>query len=298
MIPKELMEELRYIEIYTSKAVRHYQTGEYRSPLRGQGFEFDQHKRYQHGDDYRRIDWNVTARMTHPYVKRDFQEKEMDALILADLSRSMEFASAAQSKKELLLRVAATLAFSASCDQMKVGLIGFTDAVELELRPRRGASQVWQILEALGEVRPASRKTRLLRLLEYLENRLKRATILFCISDFITPEELFASSPLRRTVRRHDFVPLIIEDGWEESLPEGRGFLRLLDAEGGEEMLLRLSEGQRGRYEALMRERKMALERSLYRLRLDHLFLRTGKPYLDAVIGLFHRRKMVKGLKG
>ncbi len=117
MIPRELMKELRYLEIYTRKAVRDHHVGDYRSPLRGRGFEFDQHKRYQHGDDYRQIDWNATARMGHPYVKRDFEEKELSAVIIADLSRSMDFASVDGSKRELLVRIAATLAFSAAGDQ-------------------------------------------------------------------------------------------------------------------------------------------------------------------------------------
>jgi len=104
MIPQELMEELRYLEIYTRKAVRDHHVGDYRSPLRGRGFEFDQHKRYQHGDDYRQIDWNATARMGYPFVKKDFEEKELSAVIIADLSRSMDFASVDGSKRAVLRR--------------------------------------------------------------------------------------------------------------------------------------------------------------------------------------------------
>ena len=131
------MEELRYLEIYTRKAVRDHHVGDYRSPLRGRGFEFDQHKRYQHGDDYRQIDWNATARMGYPYVKRDFEEKELSAVIIADLSRSMDFGSVDATKREMLVRIAATLAVSAATDNMKVGLLGFTDRIELELPLKR-----------------------------------------------------------------------------------------------------------------------------------------------------------------
>jgi len=116
MIPQELVEQLRYIEIYTLKSSRNYWAGGYLSPLRGRGFEFDQHKRYQPGDDFRQIDWNVTARMPHPYVKREFEEKEMSAVIMADLSRSMEFGTAGRPKREILLEIAAALAFSAVSD--------------------------------------------------------------------------------------------------------------------------------------------------------------------------------------
>lgn len=291
MIPQELMDELRYIQIYTQKAVRDHWVGDYRSPVRGRGFEFDQHKIYQHGDDYRQIDWNVTARMRHPYVKRAFEEKEMGAMILADLSRSMEFASADQSKRDLLLKIAATLAFAAACDNMKVGLLGFTDAIEVDVPLKKGLNQVWKILDSLWQIQPVSRRTQFARALDYLATRLKRSTLIFCISDFITPEDLFASDKIKHLAQRHDFIPIIVQDGWEEALPEGKGYLRLRDMEWGGEMLLALSGRQRRRYQNLMRERKDALQRSLYRLHLDHLFLRPGEPFLDLLIGFFLMRK-------
>jgi len=291
MIPQEMLERLRYIEIYTAKAARDYRVGEYRSPLRGRGFEFDQHKRYQHGDDYRQIDWNVTARMQFPYVKKEFEEKETTVFIMADLSRSMEFSSVSQSKKELLLQIAATLAFSAHCDNMRVGLLGFSDAIEIDLPPKKGRSHLWKILEALWEIEGGLGGTDFSLALEHLENQLKRSAMLFCISDFIALEDIFTSRPFRHLVKKHDFIPLILEDRWEQAMPTGHGFLRLRDAESGEEMLVRLSEKQGRRYEALMRGRKTALQQSLYRMGLDHLFLKPGEPYLDAVMGLFLARK-------
>ena len=294
MIPTELREKLRYIEIYTRRAVRDHRVGDYRSPVRGRGFEFDQHKRYQHGDDYRQIDWNVTARMNHPYVKKDFEEKEMSALILADLSRSMEFASVEQSKRELLVLVAATLAFSAASDNMKVGLLGFTDAIELNLPLKKGTAQTWSILESLYDARPASTRTNLLGPLEYLDARLKSSTLVFCISDFINVEQAFASRALKHLAQKHDFVPVILADGWEEELPPARGFLRFRDAELGETMLLNLSQRKRDLYNALVRERKIGLERVLYRLNLDHLFLHVGEPFLDPLLGFFLRRKRLR----
>ncbi|HWP56840.1 MAG TPA: DUF58 domain-containing protein [Candidatus Acidoferrales bacterium] len=291
MIPEHLMEQLRYIEIYTRRAVRDHRIGDYRSPLHGRGFEFDQHKRYQHGDDYRQIDWNVTARMRHPYVKRDFEEKELSAVIMADLSRSMEFSSVDQSKRELLLLVAATLAFSAASDNMKVGLIGFTDEVEVNLPLKKGSAQMWHILESLYEAEPASAGTNFLPALEYLDARLKTSTLIFCISDFVNIEQALASRPLKHLVRRHDFIPLILEDGWDGKLPRGRGFLRFHDAEGGDVMLFNLSRRKRELYNSLMRERRIALERALYRLNLDHIYLQVGEPFLDPILGFFLGRK-------
>lgn len=290
-MPGELMEQLRYIEVHTVKAARDQRVGDYRSLLRGRGFEFDQHKRYQQGDDYRQIDWNVTARMRYPYVKKDFEEKEMSAIILADLSRSMEFATAEQTKKALLLQIVATLAFSVSRDNMKVGLLGFTDRIELELPPKQGRGQIWKILELLWNVEPRSRKTKFLPVFEHLDTRLKGSTLLFCISDFIAPENIFNSQSLKHLTQRHDFVPLILEDGWEHALPEGKGFVRLQDAEDGGEMLLDLSDETRALYDKLMQEKKIALQRELYRLNLDHLQLRAGEPFLDSILNFFIKRK-------
>jgi uncharacterized protein (DUF58 family) len=294
MIPDELVKRLQYIEIYTRKAARHHWVADYRSPLRGRGFEFDQHKPYQQGDDYRQIDWNVTARMPQPYIKKAYEEKEMNAVILADLSRSMEFATVDQSKKQLLLEVAAILAFSAINDDMKVGLLGFTDEIEIDLPSKKGLAQVWKILDTLWNIRPGSRKTNLLRPLQHLETRLQTASLLFCISDFITQEEALRSHSLQKLVRRHDFIPVILDDDLEEALPRGKGYLRLRDAEWGGEMMFRLSDRTRGKYEILVRERKIALQRSLYKLNLDHLFLRTGRPFLDSIIGFFFTRRRAR----
>lgn len=291
MIPRELVEQLRIIEIQTLKAARHHAAGESRSIIRGRGYDFEQHRLYQTGDDYRQIDWNVTARMQQPYIKKSREEKEMTAVILVDLSRSMDFATTPQSKRELLLLVAATLAFSALHDHMKVGLLAFTDRIEMELPPQKGPARAWRILESLWEIRPRSRGTSFIPALDYLDRSLKRTSLLFCISDFITREEIFTSNALRNLAQRHDFVPFIIDDSLEESLPECRGFLRLQDTEEGGEMLLQLSPKQRSRYVTLMRERRETLRRSFYQLGLDHLFLRAGESHLDSIMAFFLARK-------
>jgi uncharacterized protein (DUF58 family) len=291
MLPKNLVEELRYIEIYTRRAVRDHRVGDYRSPLRGRGFEFDQHKPYQQGDDYRQIDWNATARLRQPFVKKDFEEKELAVIIIADLSRSMEFASVDQSKRELLARLAATLAFSASGTNMKVGLLGFTDRIELEIPAKSGSRQIWRILESLWAVKPTSAGTNLALPFTHLFGRLKTSAVIFLISDFVQTQGSLQGPALRDIARKHDLVPVIIEDDWDEELPKGRGFARLRDAESGGVMLFNLSKSNRQLYRSMMLERRIALERSLYSLGLDHVFLRTGKPYLDPLIGFFLSRK-------
>jgi len=285
------MEELRYIEIYTRRAVRDHRVGDYRSPLRGRGFEFDQHKPYQQGDDYRQIDWNATARMRYPFVKKDFEEKELSAIIIADLSRSMEFASVDQSKRELLVRVAAILAFSATGDNMKVGLLGFTDRIELDIPLKAGSKQIWQILESLWDVKPSSVKTDFLLPFAHLFGKLRTSALIFLISDFIEAEEALHGHALRHIARKHDLIPLIVADTWEEVLPGGRGFARLRDAESGAGIVLNLTRKNKDLYRSMMLERRVVLERALYGLGLDHLFLHPGKPYLDPLIGFFLARK-------
>jgi uncharacterized protein (DUF58 family) len=285
------MEELRYIEIYTRRAVRDHRVGDYRSPLRGRGFEFDQHKPYQQGDDYRQIDWNATARMRYPYVKKDFEEKELSAIIIADLSRSMEFASVDQSKRELLVRVAAILAFSATGDNMKVGLLGFTDRIELDIPVKAGSRQIWQILESLWDVKPSSVKTDFSLPFAHLFGKLRTSALIFLISDFIEAEEALHGHVLRHIARKHDLIPLIVADNWEEALPGGRGFARLRDAESGAGIVLNLTRKNKDLYRSMMLERRVVLERALYTMGLDHLFLQPGKPYLDALIGFFLARK-------
>ncbi len=294
MIPRELMEELHYLEIYTRKAVRDHHVGDYRSPLRGRGFEFDQHKRYQHGDDFRQIDWNATARMGSPYVKKDFEEKELSALIIADLSRSMDFANGAVSKRELLVRIAATLAFSATSDNMRVGLLGFTDRIELELPLKKGSAHSWRALEALWCATPGSPRTDFSLPFEHLLPRLTTSTLLFLISDFVRVENSFHSHALRHLARKHDVLPIVIEDRWDRALSGGRGYLRWHDAELGSALVLHLNGHNRSVYLRLMQERKIGLQRSFYNLNLDHLFVDVGAPFLDSLLGFFLARKRRK----
>ena len=294
MIPEQLSEELRYIEIYTSKAARDHRVGDYQSPLRGQGFAFDQHKPYVQGDDYRRIDWNVTARMQQPYIKKAFEDKEMSALIVADLSRSMAVGAKAQAKKQLLLQIAATAAFSAVSDNMAVGLIGYTDRIELDIAPRKGRAHLWHILQSLWEHEPVSPRTDLSVALTELHRRLKHSSVIFCLSDFIDEQDIFQDRSLKYLVQRHDVIPLVLEDHWEDALPPGGGFIRLHDAETAGEMLIDLSKQNVALYAQWMQERKEALKRGFYRLHLDHVFMRPGEPYLDALLGLFLARRRRK----
>ena len=292
MLPQALINRLRYVEISTTRAVRAHRTGDYLSRIRGRSFEFDQHKPYQQGDDYRQIDWNVTARMQMPFVKRELEEKELSAVIMVDLSRSMLFTSTGQTKRDLLLEVAAVLAFSAVSDNINVGLLAFTDRVECYLPPKKGKPQIWRLLDALWNLKPASRGTSFEPALEQLASGLKQIAMIFCISDFIGADSLWTSRYLKTLAHKADFVPVILEDAWEEALPETEGFLRLRDAEAeGHEMVLALSAGRCRQYRSLLAERRAGVRAHLFHLNLDHITLRTGEDHLKRILAFFGVRK-------
>ena len=230
MLPQSLINRLRYVEISTTRAVRAHRTGDYLSRIRGRSFEFDQHKPYQQGDDYRQIDWNVTARMQTPFVKRELEEKELSAVIMVDLSGSMLFTSTGQTKKDLLVEVAAVLAFSAVSDNINVGLLAFTDRVECYMPPKKGKPQIWRLLDASGTFTPAAAApcrtcppgaTCRRGLCENCDD-------LFCVSDFISANSLW-SSPLSSSIHilltKVDSFRVLhhSEDAWEEALPGNRG---------------------------------------------------------------------------
>jgi uncharacterized protein (DUF58 family) len=292
MLPQSLINRLRYVEISTTRAVRAHRTGDYLSRIRGRSFEFDQHKPYQQGDDYRQIDWNVTARMQTPFVKRELEEKELSAVIMVDLSRSMLFTSTGQTKKDLLVEVAAVLAFSAVSDNINVGLLAFTDRVECYMPPKKGKPQIWRLLDALWNLTPRSRGTRFEPALEQLAAGLKKIAMIFCVSDFISADSLWSSPYLKTIAHKADFVPIILEDAWEEALPETEGFLRLRDAEAdGHEMVLALSAARCRQYRTILRERRAGVRRHLYGLNLDHVTLHTGEDHLKRILALFVARK-------
>jgi uncharacterized protein (DUF58 family) len=292
MLPQSLINRLRYVEISTTRAVRAHRTGDYLSRIRGRSFEFDQHKPYQQGDDYRQIDWNVTARMRTPFVKRELEEKELSAVIMVDLSGSMLFTSTGQTKKDLLVEIAAVLAFSAVSDNINVGLLAFTDRVECYLPPKKGKPQMWRLLDALWNLTPRNRGTRFEPALEQLAAGLRNIAMVFCISDFISADSLWTSPYLKTVAHKADFVPIILEDAWEEALPETEGFLRLRDAEaGGHEMVLALSAARCRQYKTILQERRAGVRRHLYGLNLDHITLHTGEDHLKRILELFVARK-------
>jgi len=291
MIPAEVRSKLHYIEIITHRGARSVRAGDFRSRLLGRGFEFDEHRPYRQGDDYRMIDWNVTARLQHPYLKRNFEEKELSAVLAIDASRSMYFGSGEQSKRELLLEVAATLAFSAVADNIRLGLLLFTESVELFLPPRQERARVWTLLDAIWDHQPRSRQTNLDAALRFLLANLDRMAVVFFLSDFLGQQELESSSSYRVVAQRHDFVPIVIEDPLEGAFPEGRGLLRLQDPETGESLRVSLTPDSRKAYREAAQSKRSRLQAAFFRQGVRSVQLQVDRNYVAQLMQFFSARK-------
>ena len=296
MLAPELVEEFRYIEIAVSRRIRSLRFGQNRSQTRGSGYEFDSHRKYEVGEDSRRIDWNVSARMQELYLKRHFEEKEATVFLLVDFSRSMDFSTAIHSKRLRLVQVAANLGFSAVCDDCHFGFLAFSDQVEAFEPPRRGRGHVWRLLHRLYNLKPRHSGTDWGMALRFLRSQLCRTSVLFLLSDFITDPaaaHLDDLSDLKVLARKHDVIPIVFEDRLETNLPAGRGLLRFRSAERRQEMVLSLSPSRRKAFEVLVGQRKSNLRDFFYGLGMECLFLDVADPFFDPLMMLFERRRKV-----
>ncbi len=289
-IPDDLVRELRYVEVYTRRKITSRLIGSYTSPFKGVGFDFWEHRRYQPGEDARRIDWNATARLGQIQVKLCHAERELNAVLVVDLSRSMEFTSQRLTKRELSLRVAGCLAFSAVADQMHLGMLAFTDQVEAYFPPRQGRRQAWRILQYLWEAQARSSGTELGEPIRFLTQRLRKTSILFLVSDFLQ-RDVVRLADFQLLGHRHDLVPIVVQDPLEEALVKARGHVRLRDLESGEERVISLSARNRHAYAEEMTRRREELIRSFYALGLDYVYLRSGDSFVDPLIRMFSSRK-------
>ncbi|KPJ99262.1 MAG: hypothetical protein AMJ60_05600 [Desulfobacterales bacterium SG8_35] len=291
MIPKELIKKIRYIQIYTSKAVNDVLAGEYHSVFKGQGMEFDEVRAYHPGDDIRTIDWNVTARTGHPYVKRYVEEREITVFFLVDLSASGAFGSREKLKNEIAAEFCALLAFSAIRNNDKVGLIVFTDTIELFIPPAKGTSHVLRLIRELLYF-DASKKqqgtgTDIALALDYLGRVLHKRGVVFLVSDFLDQD--FEKS-LGVLARRHDLVAVTVTDPCEYALPDV-GLLEILDAETGETVLVDSGSREvRNRYEQLAREKNEKLSSLFKSTGVDHIQLFTDRDYVLDLVKFFRKR--------
>ncbi len=290
MIPEPVMRELRYIEVYTAKRIRNLRVGPYTSPQRGSGFDFDEHQPYRQGDDVRRIDWNVTARMNAPYVRHTHAERELNVMIAMDASRSMALGTAHRSKKELMTFITASLLFSAVSDQINTGFLAFADRVLEHNPPRRSRASAWAVLERCWALSPRPGTTALRPAIRHLLNTLKRMSVVFIVSDFMTDEDLFGTPELSMLAARHDVIGVVPLDPLEAALPEGRGYVQVRDLESGREAAVALSPRTRRAYAAEMRARREALARAFYRVPMDHVFVPADGSPIEPLLTLFAKR--------
>lgn len=292
MIPDHVVRELRYIEVYTAKRIRNVRVGAHTSPSRGPGFDFDDHQPYRSGDDVRRIDWNVTARMNAPYVRHTHAERELNMMIAIDASRSMSLGTRYHSKKEVMTFITASLLFSAVSDQINTGFLAFADRVLAFSPPRRTRAAAWNVLERCWSVSAGAGRTALVPAIRHLTNVLKKTSVVFIVSDFITDDDLFATADLAMLAARHDVIAVVPEDPGETALPAGRGYLTLRDLESGRHIAVGLTARARRTYAEEMQRRRDDLMRSFYRLGIDHLFVPTDQRPVEPLLALFARRML------
>jgi uncharacterized protein (DUF58 family) len=287
MLPAEILRKVRRIEIRTNRLVNESLAGEYHSVFKGRGMEFSEVREYQFGDDIRSIDWNVTARVGHPYVKKHVEERELTVILLVDFSGSGQFGTRRQFKREIQAEICALLAFSAIKNNDRVGLIAFTDRIETFLRPRKGKDHVLRVIREVLYFRPEGRTTDIAMALQHMHRTITKRSVVFVISDFLGPD--FAR-PLRVAARKHDLIALTVTDPREEDLP-AVGLLELEDAETGDRVLVDAADARTRqafhRWGVQRRLQRQALFRSVG---VDALELRTDRPYDVPLVRFFHQR--------
>ena len=288
MLPREVIRQIRRLQLRARRAVEDLLGGEYHSVFKGSGIAFEEVREYQPGDDIRAIDWNVTARMGHPFVKRFIEERELTVLLAVDCSGSQQFGTRAQQKREVVAELAAVLAFSAIANNDRVGLVQFSDRVERFVPPRKGVRHVLRLIRDVLFFQPQHRGTRLAAGLDYLNRVLHRRAIVFLLSDFL--DQGYEGS-FKRTGRRHDLVAVRITDPGEEELP-AVGLLEVEDAESGRRMLVDTGSGAaRSAYRADAAARREALVRLARAALADLVEVSTDGSHLDALINFFRLRE-------
>ena len=280
---------MREIQVRTGRQVADVLAGEYVSVFKGRGMEFDEVRPYIPGDDIRTIDWNVTARVGAPYVKRFVEERELTIMLMVDLSASLRFGSVAQTKREVAAELAALLAFSAVKNNDRVGLILFTDRVEKFVVPKKGRKHVLRLITEILTFRPEHSGTQISDALGYLSRVVRRKAITFLMSDFQVPVGSFDHS-LRIVARRHDLVPVVVRDAMEEELPS-MGLVLMEDLETGAPIWVdTASRRVRQRYQTESRIAHNKLLEEFRKAKLDAINVETGGEYVAALMKFFRLR--------
>lgn len=288
MLTKELLKQVRQIEIRTKGLVNQVFSGEYHSVFKGRGMEFSEVREYQFGDDIRNIDWNVTARFGHPYIKVFEEERELTVMLMVDLSGSLMFGSVSKTKQRIAAELTAILAFSALKNNDKVGLILFTDKIEKFVPPRKGKKHVLRIIREVLSFEPEGNLTNIRGALEYMNNAIKKKSIAFLISDFM--DEGYEKI-LRIVGRKHDLIGIVLDDRREKELPN-IGLVKLADAETGVERWIDTSSKRvRSQMIADRKEREKLRNSIFIKSRLDRIEVTTSSNYIHPLVQFFRKRE-------
>lgn len=287
MDTKELLKKVRKIEIKTRRLSDHIFGGEYHSTFKGRGMTFSEVRQYQYGDDVRNIDWNVTARYHEPFIKVFEEERELTMMLMVDISGSELFGTEVQFKNEIITEIAATLAFSATQNNDKIGLILFSDEVELYIPPKKSRSHVLRIIRELIEFEGKSKKTNIAEALKFLSNVMKKKAIVFLLSDFISEDY---KQTLKIVSRKHDVTGIRVYDKREEEIPN-LGVVQMQDEETGELMLVNTSSKKvRRNYGKFYNEKVEYYKDSFTKSGAGIISCRVDESYVKKLLGYFKRR--------
>ena len=287
MDTKEILKKVRKIEIKTRRLSDHIFSGEYHTSFKGRGMTFSEVRQYQYGDDVRAIDWNVTARYNEPFVKVFEEERELTMMLMVDISGSESFGTKNQLKRDMVTEIAATLAFSATQNNDKIGLLLFSDQIELFIPPKKGKSHVLRIIRELIEFESKSKKTDLSQALKYLSSVLKKKAIVFLISDFMTKDY---EHTLKIASKRHDVTGIRVFDQREESIPN-IGIVNMIDAETGETLLVDTTSNKvRMDYEKYYRENVNYFKDIFSKCGAGTISSRVDESYVTKLLGYFKAR--------
>ena len=292
MIPQEIMQQIRRIQIRTNRMVNELLAGKYESVFKGRGVEFKEVREYVAGDDIRMIDWNVTARSGTPHVKVLAEERELTVMLMVDASASGTFGTVRRLKKELAAEFCAAMAISAIQSSDKVGLIVFTDEVELYVPPGKGRRHVSRVIRETLFFEPKRRGTNIAEALHFMNRVLRRRAVVFLVSDFLAGGYGDALSVANR---RHDVIATVVTDPREESLPD-TGLVAVVDPETGARTTIDTSDASvRGQYWQVMAQHAKQRDQVFHRSRVDTIRIRTDRPYMDEVYRFFRMRERRHG---
>ena len=288
MDAKDLIKKVRKIEIKTRGLSQNIFAGEYHSAFKGRGMMFSEVREYQYGDDIRDIDWNVTARHNHPYIKVYEEERELTVMLLVDVSGSRYFGAEGQEKREMIAEIAATIAFSASQNNDKIGALFFSDNIEKFIPPQKGKKHILLIIRELLDFKPESRGTDIGAAVRYFADAMKKRCTTFLISDFIDEHDY--SKPLAVARNRHDVIALQVYDKRDTQMPDV-GLMRVLDLETGSSRWIDTSSSRvRKAYGRWWYDRQQRMAETLRSRRIDFASVATDEDYVRALMGLFKNR--------